>query len=194
MTVIPSGFAQINFVFAGAALPHGAEVTLGANISSYGGTPAQACSDAIDAWTTNMSPRQISAVNLASVRVKFGPNNVGPSAEVADGTPGGAGGAGVSSAVSVLIHKVTGAGGRAGRGRMFVPGVQETDVSDAGVIGGATLTAWQGSATGLLNDLGTALLIPALLHGVGSPITTPSTILSLTVDSIVGTQRRRQRR
>jgi hypothetical protein len=77
---------------------------------------------------------------------------------------------------------------------MFVPGVQETDVSDAGVIGGATLTAWQGSATGLLNDLGTALLIPALLHGVGSPITTPSTILSLTVDSIVGTQRRRQRR
>lgn len=167
---------------------------MGANISSYGGNPAAACADARDAWQTNMSPRQISGVSLVATRVKFGPNATGPSAEVASSIPGGAGGAGVSSAVSVLIHKTTGAGGRAGRGRMFVPGLQETDVSDAGAITGATLTAWQTSASGLLTDLGTALLIPALLHGVGSPITTPSTILTLTVDGVVGTQRRRQRR
>jgi len=191
VTVIPSGFAQINFVFAGAALPHGAEVTLGANISSYGGTPAQACSDAIDAWTTNMSPRQISAVNLASVRVKFGPNNVGPSAEVADGTPGGAGGAGVSSAVSVLIHKVTGAGGRAGRGRMFVPGIHEADVTANGEILTLKLSTLQTAFSGLLAGLTVVDMPPLLLH---SDLTTANLITSLSVDTTVATQRRRLRR
>jgi hypothetical protein len=44
-----------------------------------------------------------------------------------------------------------------------------------------------------LADLGTALLIPVVLHGATSPLSTPTTILELNVDGVAATQRRRLR-
>jgi hypothetical protein len=194
VTVIPTGYAQINWQFTGSTLPYGADVTLGVDISSYGGTAADAALDAHTAWVDNIIPRQVSSVTLSNTHVKFGPNATGPAADAGTPTVGGGGNPGISPQVAVLIHKTTLFGGHAGRGRMFAPGAMESDVNNAGVLDSGTLGAWQTSVDGLLTDLGTALLIPVLLHGVGSPLSTPSTITDFTVDSTVATQRRRLRR
>jgi len=193
VVTIPNDYAQINWKLAGASCPLGAEVTMGANVSSYGGSPADAASDAIQAWINNIATVLPASVQLASVLVKFGPTATGPSAEVASGSVGTGGGVSASPQNAWLVHKVTALGGRAGRGRMYIPGVQESEVDPSGVLSSAFVTGAQAAVDDFLTDLGTALLIPAVLHGAGSPLTTPTTIIGLTVDNQVATQRRRNR-
>jgi hypothetical protein len=192
--VIPSGYAQINWQFTGTSCPLGADVTLGVDVSSYAGTAQDAANDARDIWVTEMLPQMVSTVTLSNTHVKFGPNATGPAADSGSSNVGGGGNPGIAPQVAVLIHKATLFGGHAGRGRMFVPGAMESDVNNAGILDSGTLGAWQGNADSLLSALATALLIPVLLHSAGSPLSTPSTILSLDVDSKVSTQRRRLRR
>lgn len=194
MTVIPSGYAQINWVFTGSMLPLGAEVTLGVGVTSYGGTVQTAANDARDHWVTNVMPILNSGCVLSEVHVKYGPAATGPSAVASSGVAGSGANPGMSPNVTALVHKTTLFGGRAGRGRMFVPGLQESSVDQAGLLDSGTVTAMQTAFDGLLTDLGTSLLIPVLLHGVASPISTPSTILEFVVDGKVATQRRRLRR
>ena len=77
---------------------------------------------------------------------------------------------------------------------MYWPGVPLNEVDQSGVIAGATLTAWQAALTDFFEDLGTAGINPVLLHGEGSPITTPTPILAWNLDGKIATQRRRLRR
>lgn len=194
MTVIPVGFAQVTWEFTGASVPTGAACTLGLNISGYAGSPTAAALECVTIWEAEIQPFLTNTTVLALARVKFGPVQTGPSGESASGQAGGGAGTGSSPAISWLVHKQTAFGGRAGRGRMFVPGLLESSVDTGGAIDGGSVAAMQGGMDALLADLGTALLVPVLLHDVGSPISAPSTILDLTVDSMVATQRRRQRR
>ena len=193
MALIPSGFAQINWRFTGTSCPNGAEVTLGANISSYTGSPADAASDAIAAYNDNVDGIMPGTVTLSSVLVKFGPNATGPSAEVTSGNTGSGGGVSATPNVAWLVHKSTALGGRAGRGRMYWPGVQESEVDPSGVLSGAFVSGAQTAMDAFLSDLGLALLIPVVLHGAASPLSSPTTITELTVDGRAATQRRRLR-
>lgn len=193
MAVIPSGYAQINWKFTGTSCPQGAEVTLGVDVSSFGSTAAAAASAAITAYNDNVDPIMPATVTLASVLVKFGPNATGPSAEVSSGNAGSGGGASASPNVAWLVHKTTAQGGRAGRGRMYWPGVQESEVDPSGTLSTAFVTGAQTAMDNFLADLGTALLIPVVLHGAASPLSTPTTILELNVDGVAATQRRRLR-
>lgn len=193
MALIPSGFAQINWKFTGTSCPNGAEVTLGVDISSYAGTPAAAAGDAIAAWTASIDAITPATVTLASVLVKFGPNATGPSAEVTSGNAGSGGGASTSPNVCWLVHKNTALGGRAGRGRMYWPGVQESEVDPSGALTTAFQTGAQTAMNTFLSSLATDLLIPVVLHGAASPLSAPTTITSFTVDGRAATQRRRLR-
>ena len=193
MAVIPSGYAQINWKFTGTSCPNGAEVTLGVDVSSYGGTPAAAAGDAISAYNTTVDAITPATVTLSSVLVKFGPNATGPSAEVSSGNAGSGGGASASPNVAWLVHKQTAQGGRAGRGRMYWPGVQESEVDPSGVLSTAFVTGAQTAMNNFLSALATDLLIPVVLHGATSPLSTPTTILTLSVDGRAATQRRRLR-
>jgi hypothetical protein len=118
----------------------------------------------------------------------------GPSALVSSNIQGTGGSNGISSNVSYLVRKVTALGGRAGRGRMYLPGPTEADVNEAGAILGARVTSLQAA----LNDFLTQMVAdgdgPVLLHGVGSPISTPTPITSFSLDTRAATQRRRLRR
>jgi hypothetical protein len=194
VTVIPSGYAQINWQFTGTSCPLGADVTLGVDVSSYAGTAQDAANDARDIWVAEMLPQQVSTVTLSNTHVKFGPNATGPAADAGSSNVGGGGNPGIAPQVAALVHKTTLFGGHAGRGRMFVPGLMESDVNNAGVLDSGTLGAWQGNVDSLLSELATALLIPVVLHSAASPLSTPSTITSLDVDTKVSTQRRRLRR
>lgn len=194
MTVIPVGFAQSNLVFGGLSAPQGAEITMGHSLSAFTGDPTDAATAIRSAFVTEVMPALSNNLVLQTVRVKFGPEATGPSGEVPGSSGGGDGSDGASPAVSYLVRKLTAFGGRAGTGRMYVPGVVEDGVHVSGDLDIAKRTELQTAFSSYLLALGAAELDPVLLHGVGSPLVTPTTITALTVDAFVATQRRRQRR
>lgn len=192
--VIPTGFAQANFKYSGGGAPTGAEWTLGLDIGSAVGGPAGVAFDLITNYGATIRTVLPSSCVLTSVLVKFGPNNLGPSAEVSSTVPGTGGGAQTSPSVAALVQKITAIGGRAGRGRFYLPGVQESEVGETGVLTGAFVDGLQDVMEAFYSELVSSGMPPVLLHGDGSPVSTPTPITSFNVDGTVATQRRRQRR
>lgn len=188
--IIPVGFAQVNYRFTGGGVPRGAECTLGVDHQAFVGTTADLADAMATLWEDNWLPQQITDISLASVLVKKGPNTTGQSAEVFPGLQGPNALQGTPPQVAILVKKVTALGGREGRGRMYIPGYSEGDVTTAGEITGADLTSLQASADTFLSDAIAADIQPVLLH---NSATAPTEILSFQVDSRVGTQRRRLR-
>jgi hypothetical protein len=193
--IIPSGFSQVNLKFTGPDVPTGAEMTFGVDnqISSFApGDVADLVANAVgvadlpDFWTTD--------VVLSSILVKNGPNATGPSAENVYDYPGTVTGDGDPPQTAFLIHKVTALGGRAGRGRMYQPGVPDAFVNGAGELTGTTagiLTAGYSIFRATLQSSDVGMVV---LHGEGSPISTPTPVIGLGVDQRCATQRRRNRR
>jgi hypothetical protein len=94
---------------------------------------------------------------------------------------------------SLILKKITGRGGRKGRGRMFIPpyGVNETNVGANGVINAGVVTAQQTSWGAAFTAFPIAGIQPVLLHSDGSA---PDNITAVTIETSIGTQRRRLRR
>lgn len=191
---IPAGCCQINFMFSGNSLPTGAQVTLGADITTGPATPT-AVGTAVNASVSSSTIVGNLAIgnDYDGCLVKFGPDATGPSALVS-ASISGSGVASCAPNLAYLVHKVTDDGGRAGRGRMYWPGVAEAGVDGAGNIDSSYLSAFQTDVSDLLAKLIADDIFPMVLHGDGSPITVPSEITAFTVDARAATQRRRLRR
>jgi len=194
MPVIPTGFAQVNFLFGGTQNPTGAEVTLGVDLELYGGTATDLADDAASAFVTHIMPNLNTSTSLVGALAKFGPSATGPSGQVTTATAGGNGGAACSPNVTYLVQKITNDGGRAGRGRWYLPGASEADVSGNGELNAGIITALDPDLTAFLGALTSADLTAVVLHGAGSPITVPSPITSMVTDGLAATQRKRMRR
>jgi len=192
--IIPAGYAQINAIHTGAGVPTGAQWTIGVDRTAFSGDP-QNVAQAFETILLNsgLYANVHSDCDMTSVLVKFGPNETGPSALEPANEPG-TGGTGGAAAPAFLIHKNTDLGGRAGRGRFFLPGVPETAVGPGGVLASGVTTAVNTALASFWLDMGDENLGLVLLHSEGSPITTPTVITSLSCDPVVATQRRRQRR
>lgn len=104
-----------------------------------------------------------------------------------------------------LIHKRSTDSGRRGRGRWYLPGVAEGDVSAVGAVGAGRIASLNLALTAFLARFGAGALTDVqavILHGVADPaiesppvgFPDPSVITSMNVDPIVATQRRRLRR
>nr|CRY94151.1 hypothetical protein [uncultured prokaryote] len=191
---IPVGFAQANFVFGGTPVPNGAEITLGLSMGSSGLSPALAAEAlygiADDTWLQSLTELTV----LESVDVKFGPDATGPSGTFGGTANGTSVSQGASPAVCFLVQKHTALGGRAGRGRMYLPGVSENAVTEQGAVSQQYIDALNSQWATFLTDASNAGMDPVLLHGVGSPISIPTPITSFSVSAIAATQRLRQRR
>lgn len=192
--IIPTNFAQINVIHTGSVVPTGAEWTLGVAHDGFVGDP----NDVAQAFETILLDSTLYAsvandCDVTSVLVKFGPNDTGASGLEPANEPG-TGGTGGAAAPAYLIHKNTALGGRAGRGRFFLPGIPETAIGPGGAIVGGALSAINAALASMHADLVGADLPPVLLHSAGSPISAPTTITSFSVDATAATQRRRQRR
>lgn len=193
--IIPEGAAQANFVYSGTSSPTGAEWTLGINVLNFAGTPEELAEVLITNYLTSaMEDLHVASSTLSKVTVKYGPNETGPSGEAAAGDTGDAGGSGVSPGVAMLVQKVTAAGGRAGRGRLYFPGLSESVVDQSGVLD----TTYRSTAQGVFDDFHGKLIAddtpPLLLHAAGSPLSTPTAITAFVVAPQSATQRRRNRR
>lgn len=93
---------------------------------------------------------------------------------------------------AALVKKVTGLSGRKNTGRWYMPSgyLNEASVSSSGVIAGGDYASIQGRIDDFLTNLGTADLVPTVLHSDGSP-STP--IIDMVLDTQIATQRRRLR-
>lgn len=191
MAVIPTGYAQANLKFGSFGLPHGAEVVLGYKLDSFAGDPTACATQLSNDFVAEMSAGLMAnGIALNSILVKYGPNDTGPAAEVA--TPWiASGGAGGGAAVAILMHKNTGLGGRKGRGRSFWPGPPEAQIDTGGFLGSGVAAAWASDLAGFFAKNTAAGLDLVVLH---NDATTPTLVTSTTVDAVVATQRRRQRR
>ena len=192
--IIPTGFAQANYRFTGSAVALGAEVTMGYIVTGWGGSASEAAVELAGLWnSSNMDNLHAPNVILSEVEVKFGPNATGESGLWSGAIPGTASGVADSPNTSLLVKKITGAGGRAGRGRMFIPGAPAEKISEAGTLDVTWAGLMDGVLSGWYEDQGLAALLPYLLHSEGSPISAPTLITSFTLDRKVATQRRRLR-
>lgn len=193
--IIPSNYAQVNFIFGGAALPLGAEFTMGMDINGYGGSASDLAEDCATAYVDNLINYNSDQVEFLSTHVKFGPNDTGAQGDFSANETGGTSGAPLEPAVAVLVQKVTAHGGRSGRGRFFLPGFLDSISTSGGVIGGTELTALQTDVTAFLNDLSAFGGGPVVLHAPGPHGgDSPWPITNLVVSSQVATQRRRNRK
>jgi hypothetical protein len=96
---------------------------------------------------------------------------------------------------AVVIRKNTGTLGKHFRGRFYIPGVPTGAVDGTTVnLTAGRLTTWQTAFTALVADFAadTALNNLVLLHR--SVAIAPTVISSLTVEGLLGNQRRRQRK
>jgi hypothetical protein len=101
-------------------------------------------------------------------------------------------GGGAAPNLAYLVRKTTDQGGRAGRGRMYIPGLEETDVDAAGNLVGGIIATGNTVIGDMINDFSTNDVPLRLLHN--NPALTPGVITGLALQLKCATQRRRLRR
>lgn len=92
-----------------------------------------------------------------------------------------------------LVRKLTGSGGRRNRGRMYIPGVTNTDVTAIGGCTSGILTIAAATCTALQANLVALGTIDGLVLFHETAPFTPTPITSLEIQPRVATQRRRMR-
>lgn len=191
--VIPPGFAQVAYRFTLAGDAEEMISTVGIDLDGITGLPAGAATAAMDAFVLGFPAAAWStAWTVRGCTVYIGQDG-GPPVIVEHVTDV----VGVTTMntcpqnCAVLVRKQTGLGGRAGRGRMFLPpfALDEGNVSPNGLLDSDfrndtqdSMDAWMGGLT------------PVLLHDSltpGAPAPTP--ITNVIVDPRIATQRRRLR-
>lgn len=192
MPVITEGYAQINWIMGGPALPLGAQMTLGFHREDALVTPSTYAALAQDALFDNLQGHMPSNVTVLNAFVKFGPDATGPSAFGGSPFTGTAGTTTASPNVAYLIKKVTALGGRFNRGRLFMPGVMEANVGANGNIDSGTVTALTDGWNDLMTQLIAGDATPVILHGT-APLPIPTNITEFVCDPVAATQRRRLR-
>lgn len=192
--IIPEGYAQLNIAFAGQAQPNGAQITMGLTLPV--GATITDVMDSVESVIVASAFKDFvdNESKVDYFLVKFGPNDIGPSAIRNLDITGDMGGDGLVPSVAVLARKITALGGRAGHGRLYWPFVGASMVDDGGNFTGSWREAFETMLNDFKDDLSSTELPMTLLHGEGSPIETPLIVSSLSVQSKVATQRRRLRK
>lgn len=194
--IIPPGYAQVTIPFRHVSVPREAVITFGIQLAS--GTPASPIIANVvqtaftDAWSTFCD----SQVTIGPTRLSAGTDGTDNLAVVGTATFTGAVTSERASAnTALLIRKLTARGGRRGRGRVYLPWIlAASNVVETGIIPVAGVTAAQTAANNWLSNTNSLAQIEAmvLLHASGNTSPgTPDPITSLSVDPVLGSQRRR---
>lgn len=138
-------------------------------------------------WVGNVSASQSNDCVLLATKI-FTPG--GAQATLNSVNPGLAVAAALPINCAVLVRKVTPVGNR---GRMYVPGILESQVNSDGAIIGVALTAWQASMNGWYTELIADGILPLVTLGTGGEGGV-APVDGLQVDGTIATQRRRLRK
>lgn len=210
MPYIPVGYGQATVNFAGENLPQDGAIVVGfANVAPS--TAVQAAEEVWNAFSEFVPDTCSADVAMTSVDVKLGPNDTGAIGSFsAAPVVGATGPTSLSPGSAILIEKQTAMGGRRGRGRMYVPGVFEGWVDDAGRYVAGVQAQIQGFSEVLLAAMDTFTVPMFLLHSpaytwelvngrprrvYGTLVSAgdPTEVTALECDPVIATQRRRLR-
>ena len=188
------GFADVSVEFTHSLLPRPAYITFGVDPTAT--DPAQVATSVSLALNTAGSLLSLvdSNVTMSGIRVSLGTDGSEDLVYDAQYTIACTkSGASTPPNVAVLVHKNTARGGRRGRGRFFIPWAwPNTQMTETGIIAAADVTTMQNACTTFLSALATQTVPMQLLHGPGQTAPgAPNQVLSLTVDRLISTQRRR---
>lgn len=108
-------------------------------------------------------------------------------------TAGTNAGTGLPSNCAIVVQKFTALGGRRNRGRVFLPAcyAYEGSIDQLGLLTSGQQAALQGLMSGWIGALAAANIRMQLLHSDGG---VPTPVLTLGVERLIGTQRKRMRR
>lgn len=202
--VIPEGYAHVVQSISLTGDPEPMAITYGVRIdpASPPGSAGALASLLRPAFVTPFTPFFTTGFTIGPTEVKYqelAPPAL-PSIGVAPGATAGTGGAGtlLPQNSAFLVHKRTGDGGPRNRGRFYLPNVQESQVNNLGQLDSGTLTAIQTTLNTFLTNVNGVAGVDTmvLLHNDGgvSPLIDPTAIISLQIDPVIATQRRRLRR
>lgn len=175
---------------AGTGLPTGAVITFGLHAPTTTPTPeamGALVAPMLDDIIENLTPQ----AGMTGILVKQGPDETGPSAVTTHAHVGSTGSQGTPANFAALVTKNTVVGGRKGKGRFFLPCIDETQVTAAGLISAEWVANLQTDLNAFLVDLDAEDIHMVVLHQDG---TGPYAVTSLTASARGATQRRRQRR
>jgi hypothetical protein len=143
-----------------------------------------------DWWSTYYSVRIPSEIRLIEEQVRLlDPDNpLAVDHPEPSGIPGQLGQFAEAGNVTLALGKRTAYAGRRYRGRIYVPGLGETDVTPTDVIDSAATIAFSAAMQALLDSLTTASTPLVIFHKNDNLF---STVTSFVVDALVDSQRRR---
>lgn len=191
MPTIPSGYANIAIPFTHGGTSHVSYITFGVDNNTGLTAPAVVADAVWAAFHAEVRPVLDNSVTLGPPLASV---NAGAGVVTGSGTSSDLGGAGLASIPmnsGLLVAKVSTTPGRAGKGRYYVPfALEESDVSETGIVDGTTVTDHQNVQDAFLAALLAEDVPMVILHdGAG----TPATVTQLIVRNKIGTQRRRLR-
>jgi hypothetical protein len=211
MTVfVPQGYGHAIFSMSLTGDNEALAVTLGVRDQDpVVNTPNEIAAGLFDAFGDEILPELTNVITLTQCEVflqRDGDSwdDVPPDTGVATGAVAGSEtGQSAVQNTAYLVHKRSAEGGRRGRGRWYLPGVAEGDVSPAGAVTSGRQTTMNAALVDFLARFGAAGLTdmaPVILHGlIGSSTPPPgfgdpTLITAMTLDPVAATQRRRLRR
>lgn len=189
--IIPPGFALITWRFSCDGDSEEMLSTCGVSDEGTANELAQLASDSFtDAFAENMISQSYTFLGCRSaVGQDGGPPDTG---EYDTLWVGSADPTRYAPNTAILLKKTTGVGGRANRGRMFLPPIWHemggSNVSAAGVMGLDVVGEIQTAV-----DTWFGPLEPVILHDDSSPVSVPTPITAITVQARLASQRRRLR-
>lgn len=197
--VIPQGYAHVVHSLQLTGDPDPFAVTYGVDCV-VGSTPAGIATE-LDGFFDTLMGQMSNQITLINTDVRF-QEDPPPAPPVVGSKANSQAGAGTGAILpqncAYLVHKRTATGGRGGRGRMYLPGVDEAQASNIGAINLANVAGLVNSLNTLLTSINSGVTVAqmVILHdsnGVHAA-DPPRVVTSLTLDPVIATQRRRLRR
>lgn len=192
--VIPPGFAEIALFLSFENDPEPMVTTIG--MSTTDPLTVTDLEDLGTAFHTALDDELVDEMTLIKVKSTEGNDGSPIITEANMALDFSNSGAPLLPNTAVLVRKNTGVGGRSQRGRMYIPGYRAESVFSYGVIDPTNVLSLQGAITDVFENfvgLGAPWGVPVLLHTTDAPDTTPTELVSLTVEARLATQRRRLR-
>jgi hypothetical protein len=197
---IPTGYTSCSIQLKHLLLARPAFVTLGLDTSAVDMADSGIRDGIGAALRAFFSPELDESVTVGPVTFRVGPYP--PEAVIyvdPDTVAGAESRQSPPPATALLVNLQTSRGGRRGRGRIFIPwAVDRTDISEGGIVGSTSLTAWQTQLTAGLAALAAADVPLVVLHTFNEAASespdiggAPNAVLSATPQSLISTQRRR---
>lgn len=196
MAPIPTGYVLFKFRHRLVGDLEEMICTVGAETTaSTAQNRTDSCDYAFDNWRDNVIPNMANTYSIVGVDGVFGSASGDIThTSTAAANNGGSASAPLPQNCAVLVRKNSGVGGRANRGRLYVPGPAEGTISSTGVIDATPLAAWQTAFNNFLLGFPIDPLVGDAVIFHSDVALPPTVITDFRVDSVIATQRRRLRR